>query len=184
MTRPLLIATLALAMTACGFHLRNALTLPSDLGPVRVVSANPYSPLAQSLARALERAGAAAVTDADPASPGPSSSEPAVATLNVLSEKWADTPISVDQLGRAQEFTLRHAVVFNLKRADGSEAVPEQAIELAREFVAPPSDSIGRSSERELLARELQREMVAAILRRIDAVSHSATPAASATQSP
>lgn len=179
MTRPLLIAILALALTACGFHLRNALTLPTDLGPVRVVSGDPYSPLAQSLARALERVGAQAAADADPASP-----DAGVATLNILSEKWADTPISVDQLGRAQEFTLRHAVVFDLKRADGSEAVPRQAIELSRDFVAPPSDSIGRSSERELLARELQREMVAAILRRIDAVSHSATPAASATQSP
>lgn len=179
MTRPFLIAILALALTACGFHLRNALTLPSDLGPVRVVSHDPYSPLAQSLSRALDRAGAPAIADPDAPTP-----DAGIATLNLLSEKWADTPISVDQFGRAQEFTLRHAVVFDLRRADRSVLVPQQAIELGRDYVAPPTNSLGRSSERELLVRELRQEMVAAILRRIDAVSHSATPAASATQSP
>lgn len=184
MTRPLLIAILALALSACGFHLRNALTLPTDLGPVRVVSGDPYSPLAQSLARALERAGAQPVPDADPVAAGAAAPDAAMATLNLLSEKWADTPISVDQFGRAQEFTLRHAVVFDLRRADGSVLVPQQAIELGRDYVAPPANSLGRSSERELLVRELRQEMVAAILRRIDAVSHSATPAASASPSP
>lgn len=175
MTRPFLTAILALALTACGFHLRNALTLPSDLGPVRVVSRDPYSPLAKSLSKALADVGAVTSTDGTAG---------AVATLNIIQERWGNTPLSVDAFGRSQEFTLRHAVIFDLKRADGSAVVPQQAIELSRDYISAPSRSAGTEGERELLARELQREMVAAILRRIDAVSHSATPAASATPSP
>ena len=38
MIRPVAVTLLALALSACGFHLRNALSLPADLGPVRVVS--------------------------------------------------------------------------------------------------------------------------------------------------
>lgn len=158
--RALAAAFLLLPLAACGFQLRDALTLPPDLGPVHVTAGDPYSALLQSLTRSLERAGAAIAPDGEDA-----------ATLRILSENWATTPISVDQFGRAQEFSLRYAVVFRLDRADGSALVPQQAIELSRDYVAPPVDSIGRSSEAELLSRELRREMAASVMRRIDAVS-------------
>jgi LPS-assembly lipoprotein len=158
--RILAAASLLLLLSACGFQLRDALILPPDLGPVHVTAADPYSALLQSLTQSLQRAGATIAADGDDA-----------ATLRILSENWATTPISVDQFARAQEFSLRYAVVFRLDRADGSALVPQQAIELSRDYVAPPVDSIGRSSEAELLARELRREMAASVLRRIDAVS-------------
>ena len=60
--------------------------------------------------------------------------------------------------------------------------VPQQAVELSRDYMAPPADSIGTTSERELLARELRRDMAAAILRRVDAALTS-KPVARATTS-
>lgn len=166
----------ALLLAGCGFHLRDALVLPPDLGPVRVVAADPYSSLAQSLADALERAGAVA-----PASP-----REEAATLRVSSERWASTPIAIDQFGRAQEYSLRYAVVFELQRADGTALIPSQAVELSRDYVSSPTNLIGSESERDILASELRREMSGAILRRIDsalhAVSTGGTPAAQAGQ--
>ena len=170
MTRRLATFILATALlTGCGFHLRNALTLPQDLGPVRVLASDPYSPLAQSLADGLQRAGAQAA---------PADAGEGVATLQVVTEQWADTPISHDQFGRAQEFTLRYAVIFSMRRADDSIVVPQQAVELGRDYLAPAVDSIGKASERELLVRELRRDMAAAILRRVDAASKPAAAAA------
>lgn len=157
---------LALVLTAgllsgCGFHLRNSLNLPENLGPVRVLAVDRYSPLADMLSDGLARAGAlSAPVDATD-----------VATLQVVSEEWVDTPISHDQFGRAQEYALRYAVVFSMKRADGSDAVPQQAVELSRDYLAPVVDSIGKASEREMLVVELRRDMAAAILRRVDAAS-------------
>ena len=166
--RLLAFALAATLLTGCGFHLRNALTLPDDLGPVRVLASDPYSPLGELLADGLKRAGAeAAAADATAD----------VATLQVISEQWADTPISHDQFGRAQEFSLRYAVIFSMRRADGSAAVPQQAVELSRDYLAPAVDSIGKASERELLVRELRRDMAAAILRRVDAASKPAAAA-------
>jgi LPS-assembly lipoprotein len=150
---------LVLSTAGCGFHLRSALELPTDLGPVAVTAPDRYSPLASSLARALERAGAVPATDDDDKA----------ARLEVMSEKWADVPIAIDVQGRAQEYSLRYAVVFRLRRGDGSVIVPQQAVELSRDYIAPPSDSVGSGSERELLAGEMRREMSASILRRIDA---------------
>ena len=164
-SRLAILALSAALLSGCGFHLRNALNLPADLGPVRVLAADRYSPLADMLADGLQRAGAQAA---------PAEASDGVATLQVLSEQWADTPISNDQSGRAQEYALRYAVVFSLRRADGSSAVPQQAVELSRDYLAPAVDSIGKASEREMLVRELRRDMAAAILRRVDAASKPA----------
>src|SRR3546814_9462023 len=59
-----------------------------------------------------------------------------VATLRIHLEKWGSTPISIDQFGRAQEYTLRYAVVFSLDKADGSNVVPEQTVERSEEHTS------------------------------------------------
>lgn len=163
-----LATVLLLALAGCGFHLRNALLLPPELGPLQVAPNDPHSELASDLELALGRAGAVIVPMGTPSAEGEH------ATLRIVGERWGNTPISIDQFGRSQEFTLRYAVIFNLENADGSELVPTQAIELARDYVSVPTQSIGTEGEREILAREMRREMVTSILRRIDAVSRLA----------
>lgn len=159
---------LALALSACGFHLRNALVLPGDLGPVQVQSIDRYSPLADSLEQSIKRAGAQ-IAEAD---------DPNASVLDLLSERWGDTPISVDQFGRAQEFSLRYAVVFEVRRPDGTKPVPRQAVELSRDYISNPVKALGTEGEREILMRELRREMAAAILRRLGAVAGGGMPIA------
>lgn len=156
-----LVLAVSLVLSACGFQLRDALTLPPDLGPVKVVSVDRYSPLAESLAASLTRAGAVPATD---------ETAPA-AVLDLMSERWGDLPIALDAFGRSQEFSLRYAVIFELRRADGTVLVPQQAIELSRDYISAPTNAIGTEGEREVLVRELRREMSAAVLRRIDAVA-------------
>ena len=79
--RSVLALSLLLPLAGCGFQLRSALVLPPDIGPVTVIARDPYSPLADTLARSLERAGAIpAAADAVETS----------ARLEILSEKWAE----------------------------------------------------------------------------------------------
>jgi LPS-assembly lipoprotein len=158
--RLLAACVLAVALSACGFHLRNKIALPADLGPVRVTSTTQYSPLAEAVATGLRHAGAMAA-EADATN---------VASLQILSERWGDLPIAMDDRGRAQEFSLRYAAVFVFRRADGSELVPQQVVELSRDYVSPPENVTGTTTEREILADELRREMAASILRRVDGV--------------
>lgn len=151
-------------LSACGFHLRDSLLLPAGLEAVQVASSNPNGPLEQQLEQALQRAGATLAAAGTPEAAN-------AATLHIASEQLGDTPISVDQYGRSQEFTLRYAVVFDLRSADGKDLVPQQAIELSRDYVSQPTNSAGTEGERDVLLRELRREMVSSILRRVDAVS-------------
>ncbi|RZA37030.1 MAG: hypothetical protein EOP92_02485 [Lysobacteraceae bacterium] len=159
-TRLLAACLIGLLLSACGFHLRNKIALPDDLGPVKVTSTTQYSPLAEAVATGLRHAGAIpAEADAKD-----------VASLEILSERWGDLPIAMDDRGRAQEFSLRYAAVFVFRRADGTELVPQQVVELSRDYVSPPEAAIGTTTEREILADELRREMAASILRRVDGV--------------
>lgn len=162
MTRFRLFASLALMvlLAGCGFHLRNQIALPEDLGPVLVVSNVRYSQLTDTVKRGLESSGAAIAPDG----------AKNVATLRILSERWGDQPIAIDELGRAQEYSLRYAAIFVFDKADGTTLVPQQVVELSRDYVSPPQDATGTSTEREILADELRREMAASILRRIDGV--------------
>lgn len=161
---------LLLVLSGCGFHLRNALSLPPDLGPLQIQARDPYSQLVLDLEQALARSGAEIVPAATPV-------EGEHAVLHIIGEHWGNTPIAIDQFGRSQEFSLRYAVIFDVEHADGSDLVPQQAIELARDYVSAPTRSIGTEGEREILAREMRREMVNSILRRIDAVSRLAREA-------
>ncbi|MGM3371768.1 hypothetical protein, partial [Escherichia coli] len=95
------------------------LMLPTDTAPVKVVSTAPYSELVKLLNRSLLASGARL---ADEDTTGPSTQ------LQVLSERWGDLPIAIDSQGRAQEYSLRYAVIFIFRREDGSELVPQQVI--------------------------------------------------------
>lgn len=163
MTRYLIAFALAASLSACGFHLRNKITLPDDAPAVKVESAVNYSELVKLLERGL-RASGAVVSEEDGVG---------VAKLKIRSERWGDLPIAIDGQGRAQEYRMRYATIFVFKRADGTDLVPQQVIELSRDYVAPPTDATGTTTEREILAAELRREMAASILRRIDGVVRS-----------
>ena len=162
MTRSRLLAAfvLILSLAGCGFHLRNKIALPEDLGPVLVVSNVRYSQLTEPVERGLGSSGATIAAEGSKD----------VATLRILSERWGDQPIAIDELGRAQEYSLRYAAIFVFQKADGTVLVPQQVVELSRDYVSPPQNATGTSTEREILADELRREMAASILRRIDGV--------------
>ncbi|HQZ31705.1 MAG TPA: LPS assembly lipoprotein LptE [Arenimonas sp.] len=159
MQRLLVLVCLVAMLAACGFRPRASLALSSDLGPVKVQSADPYSPLAQGLSTALARAGAQSAVDGQPSS-----------TLKVVSEALATRPLALDDRAQVREYETRYAVKFELLDAAGAVQVPVQEVVLTREYTYDSVASAGSPAEQELLQRELRRDMQAAILRRLDAV--------------
>lgn len=157
-----MVAVLAV-LVACGFQPRGALQVPPGVGPLEVVSRDPYSRVALGLERALDRAGVLAS----------SGSQGQVGRLRVVSERWVDGPLLVDDTARVQEWVTRFTVEFELVAADGAMAVPRQTVELSREFAYDATAAFGSEEEREVIRDELQRDMVAAILRRVDAALSS-----------
>lgn len=154
---PLLLC-MAVLLAGCGFKPRGQLALANELGPVAVQTADPYSPLAQGLSTALERAGVAPAVEGQPS-----------ALLRVLSERLATRPLSVDRSAQVREYETTYTVDFDLRGTDGTERLARQSLTLSREYTYDTLASAGSPAEQALLEEELRREMQAAILRRLDA---------------
>jgi LPS-assembly lipoprotein len=146
-------------LAACGFQPRGKLAVASDLGPVKVLTSDPYSPLAQGLSTALLRAGAQIAEEGQPS-----------ATLRIRSETWRTRPLAVDSNAQVREYQTRYRVVFDVVDAAGATRVASQDIELTREYTYDVTAAVGSPAEQALLQDELRRDMQAAILRRLDAV--------------
>lgn len=159
MLRGLVLLLACALLAACGFRLREEVRLPPELSTLRLAQVDPRSDFGRELTAALRRAGATVLE----------AGEQPAATLRVDQLRERRTPLTVDAAGRAQEFELVLSAEVSLLDAGGVVAVPPQALELRRDYLFDTAAAQGTSNEEELMRAELQREMVQAILRRIDA---------------
>ena len=181
--RLLLCGTLLALLAGCGFHPRGELQLPANLGPVKVQASDPYSPLADSLARALERAAHGCANAASAGCAGAAAGAPAAAntdaktaTLRIAGEVFSEGPLSVDNLSRVREYVLTYVVNFEFTAADGSVLVPLQEVRLQRDYTYDVTHALGSAAEQGTLRDEMQRDMAASILRRIGIALRNKTP--------
>lgn len=161
--RVLLALIFLLALAGCGFQLRQEVTLPPNLTSLRVETVDTYSPLQRNLEQALRRAGASIVESAANS-----------AVLRVFASRIDRLPLSVGDTGRVQEYLLRYTVEFELIDAAAAIVLPRQKIELERDYTFDTQQAFGTPGEEEVVKAELERDMVQAVLRRIDAVTRSA----------
>lgn len=156
--RPFALLLLAL-LTACGFQLRQEVTLPPEFSRLRLEMADTFSPLGRDLGQALQRGGATLLP--------PGAADAAV--LRVPVDHIGSAPLTVGESGRVQEYQLRYVTEIELLAADGRVVLPRQRIELTRDYTFDTAQALGSPGEEEVVREELQREMVQAILRRLAA---------------
>lgn len=158
--RVLSVSTLLSVLCACGFQLRSEAVLPPGMGEVVVQGADLFSPLGRDLTAALERAGSKVVSKVDPG----------VAVLNITRNQLATDVLSVGGNARANEYSMRYHVEFNVTDHAGTAILDKQVIELSREYTFDAFQAAAVAAEEDLLRKELQREMVQSIMRRLDAL--------------
>lgn len=157
------LAVLALLLAGCGFHLRKEAQLPASMQRVHIEIADPSSALAKGLAKALPRSGVQMVARV----------EPGVAVMKISANSFSTDVLSVGSTARANEYSLRYHVEFQVEDAAGTALLPKQTIELSREFTFDATQARGIAAETDLLTSELQTDMVQTILRRLEALAHA-----------
>ena len=93
-----------------------------------------------------------------------------IAVMKIPANRVTSDVLSVGGNARATEYTLRHHVEFEVRDDAGAVLMPMQVIELTREFTFDASQALGVASETDLLTKELERDMVQAIMRRLEAI--------------
>ncbi|MEZ5463196.1 LPS assembly lipoprotein LptE [Dokdonella sp.] len=161
--RLLAVVLLALALAACGFHLREEVVLPSSMQRLAIEGADALSPLGRDLRKALVRAGAVVVEDG--------SGKPTV--VRIGTNRFRTDVLTVGGNARANEYTLRYQVELDVVSADGASLLPRQSIELTRIFTFDATQAIGIAAEQDVLTKELQREMVQSIMRRLEVIGQA-----------
>lgn len=157
------LAFAAVLAAGCGFHLRKEAELPASMKKVHIQIADPNSPLAKDLAKALPRSGSQVVEQV----------EDGVAVMNISANAFSTDVLSVGGNARATEYSLRYHVEFEVQDAAGTSLLPKQTIELSRDFTFDATQALGVAAETDLLTQELERDMVQTILRRLEALAHA-----------
>lgn len=158
-----LAAVFTASLAGCGFHLRKEAQLPPSMQRVHIEIADTSSVLAKDLVKALPRSGTQ-VVDAV---------EPGVAVMRFTANTFSNDVLSVGGNARANEYSLRYHVEFEVVDSAGTALLPKQTIELSREYTFDASQALGVAAENDMLTRELQRDMVDTILRRLQAIAHA-----------
>jgi len=162
----------ALALTACGFHLRQSAALPPAMQHMHVtVSGN--NDLQRGLARALTASG---VTVEDHAGNG-------VAELIVPVAVFSTDTLTVSGQARVTEYTVRYQVQFEVHDGAGQPLVPHQRIDMQREFSYDATNTIGTTAQVDAIHGSLNDDMIQAILFRLQAAGSHAAPS-TATPAP
>lgn len=155
-------AAVLFMLTACGFHLRGALELPVELNNV-YISAKSSTVLVEDIKTILETNGATVLNDATAAS----------ATIKIDKEKNSERVLSVDSDGRGREYELQYTVSFSVTSTVDAETsrvvIDNKKLELVRDYVYDSSAVLGKSREKGVLIRDMQRDASRLIMLQIQA---------------
>lgn len=170
----MLLVTCSLLLTSCGYHLRGAYQMPPQMAETVIRSNNMNSELVRNLRRSLETGGINVVAE-DYLPRGKTAARSDMTVLRIFKEKQSKRVLSVDANGRVREFELYYKISIELSGADGF-YVPEQKLELSRDFLFDPEDVLGKSDEEADLLLDMQRDMVRLIMLRLQAVAQKKIP--------
>ena len=154
--RAIVLAVLVLALASCGFHMRGEARLSPALARVKVDPVDVNSPLKRDLEAALTRSGVVLASDG--------------AVVKLPTMQLVTEPLTVGRTARVKEYRVRFKVELVILDANGKELLVKTPIELTRDYSFDETQALGAQAEEELLKKELERDMVQQVLRRLETV--------------
>jgi LPS-assembly lipoprotein len=154
---------LAALLAACGFHLRGQAQLPFE--SLHIPGDNP---LVIELKRNVAAASGTRLMDK------PSDAQAVLGFTQELRDKII---LSFSSAGRVSEYQLRYRIGFRVTDAKGVKVyVPTSEILLTRDMAYSDAQVLAKEAEEALLYRDMQRDMVQQIIRRLVAAKPAAIP--------
>ena len=147
---------LALLLSACGFHLRGAYTLPYES---LYIDLPDNSVLGAGLKRQIRASGGTRM---------PELKEEAQAIFLQITELRERQILSLS--GRVREVRLRFRFAFRVVDPKGRDLVPTTGIELSRDLTYDDSAILAKDQEEQLLWRDMESDLVQQVLRRLSTI--------------
>lgn len=162
--RALLAGAAAAALSACGFKLRGAQTLPVE---TLFLALPVNSPLGAEITRVVRSStNARVVTDR----------KEAQAIFELLGESREREVLSVNAQGRAREYQLRLLTTFRVVDPKGIEMIAPTTLTARRDISFNESELLAKESEEALLYRDMQSDLVRQMVTRLQGMRLDADP--------
>jgi LPS-assembly lipoprotein len=156
--RWLLTAPIVALLAGCGFQLRQAPHFAFN-------SIYVYAAANSSTANEVRRGIAAA--DQVSVAPAP---EAAQVVLDLLGDQREKVVVGLNATGQVREFQLRTRLVFRLRTPQGKEIIPKTELLQQRDISYNESVALAKEEEENLLYRDMQKDIVQQLMRRLAAV--------------
>jgi LPS-assembly lipoprotein len=101
------------------------------------------------------------------------SAKSADAVLKLSKENKGLTILSLSGSGRVREYRLNYSLVYSLTGRDGQGIYPESAFQASHDFTYDDNLYLAKTAEENFLYRDLQKDAVQLILRRLASASSS-----------
>src|SRR5512144_1055827 len=147
----------AIAVVACGFHLRGDV---SYAFPTIQIRSPAPQPIVTELRRNLEGSASTKVVE---------DAKDATVTLEIASVVDDKSVLSLSSGGRVSEYALTKRVSFNLRDKEGRDWIPAGEIVIRRSYTFNESEVLAREHEETRMLREMQTDAVQQIMRRLQA---------------
>ena len=149
----------ALALTACGFHLRGSAQLPFTTLNIALPES---SALHAELARTITSSSQTKIVD---------NPKEAQAVLSVVTDAQTKNILSLNSAGRVREYELVRTFVFKVDDAAGRPIVVPSRIIMRRSVTFNDDQVLSKAAEETLLWRDIQTDLLQQMLRRLAAAS-------------
>ncbi|MBV8272862.1 MAG: hypothetical protein JO067_11395 [Cupriavidus sp.] len=145
-------------LAGCGFHMRGN----ADFAFKRLyIGIPPNSLMGADLRRNIRNGSDTKVVE-DP--------KEADSLLDVLGDTRAKTILSITTEGVVREYRLTYRFTFRLRDASGKELIPPSTLVLTRDLTYNEANTLAKDYEEQQLYRDMQRDLVNQLMRRLAAV--------------
>lgn len=160
--RAFLALLVCLALSACGFHLRDARSGAAEIGADTIyVEEDGADNLAEAVRLRLRNAGVSTTASA----------QEAQFVVLLSRESFRRDVLSVSpRTGKVEEYQVTLSARLSLSEAGGEKLLENDPLSLVRDFTFDQNEVLGKFSEEETLRDELTRDAAEQVLRRVGAV--------------
>ena len=148
------ILSLALILSACGYHLRGALELPGNMKNIYVEGGS--APLHDQFQQIVKSSSTQLS----------SSRKGAGLIIKIYDEDFSRRSLSLSSRGKSNEFELYYHFDYELVDAGGNKMTDRQTVEIRREYYNDQSVVIAKDNEETVIRGEMYQQAVYAIFNR------------------
>ncbi|MDO5531725.1 LPS assembly lipoprotein LptE [Sutterella sp.] len=147
----------SLALGGCGFRLRGSFEAPFSTIYLQMTENTRFSGL---LKRTIESGSNIKCVR---------SPKEAEAILELLSNRRGRDVLTINDAGRAREYELTLTIAFRCTAPDGYEWIESTTLSARRDLSYTESEFLSREKEEEVLYQDMEGDLIAQIVRRIEA---------------